>query len=76
MGLSWLGFRSWYAAKQPDVVLWGKRNLKRKKKKRKKPPQVWERAIKHMKVCGTMPKAKEYFTKTTTPVTCYYLCYG
>ena len=33
MGLGWLGFRSWYAAKQPDVVLWGKRNLKRKNKK-------------------------------------------
>ena len=35
LGLGWLGFRSWYAAKQPDVVLWGKINLKRKKKRKK-----------------------------------------
>lgn len=29
-----------------------------------------------MKVCGAVPKAKEYFTTATTPVMCYYLRYG
>lgn len=37
LGVSWLGFKTWYAAKQPDIVLWGKRNLKRKEKKKTLP---------------------------------------
>lgn len=36
LGVSWLGFKSWYAAKQPAPALWGKRNLKRRKKRKKK----------------------------------------
>lgn len=71
LGVSWLGFKSWYAAKQPDTVLWGKRNLKRKRGKKKTTSLGLGKG--NMKVCGVVPKAKEYFTKTTTPVMCYYL---
>lgn len=36
LGVSWLGFKTWYAAIEPDIVLWGERNLKRKGKKERK----------------------------------------
>ena len=75
LGVSWIGFKSWYAVKQPDIVLLGeKKSEKKKKKERKKEKASLSLGKGNMKVCGVMPKAKEYFTKTTTPVICYYLC--